>query len=214
MLTTNDKAGITTCEREQPTLDECKSALRAAGFRQVHEYVDTDKSLGPFRNMVRLLHYGYRWIFQDDAILSANAKEYIEDTLPDDFDVAILYTAGPLQKEGEGWHRSTENRSSSLYGGLGYHLSQRASEEARKIEMPEARVAGADVRLMRWAIENDMVIYQHTPSLIKHIGVTSTVSGMSITPARQCKHWLPDAQSKSVEEFPPRPSRNPTNEPT
>jgi hypothetical protein len=205
-------AAILTCPRDDKTKHKSLESIRAGGYRNVMLYEDPGKNLGPLGNFLKAAQDGIRLIFQDDAILSAHAKPYIERTAPDDWDVLSLYTPAPndhyKKTNNPHWHIAPSNPA-QCYGALGYLLSDRCLALLQKDPPDTGRHGkGADVRFARWLRKKGLKMYLHSPSLIKHIGHTSTVNQMPITHSRQCRFWIKDCDDpEDVEGFRVRPPR-------
>src|SRR5271157_5484830 len=94
-------------------LQETISAMKAAGWwKEVAIHDDVDQSLGPWGNLIVAIRAAasadpdVALFVQDDTLISANAREYIETTLPmlDSIGIASLYLNEATEKKvGRGW---------------------------------------------------------------------------------------------------------------
>lgn len=127
-------------------------------------------------------------IFQDDAIVydGENVREYLERTLwPGDAAwVASLYCADPYTASRFGWHRL---RGAWIWGALAFVFSRAAAQKylrdwrvCRHRWGPRDWSSRGGLTLIdcvigRWARRRRVPVWFPTPSLVQHIGETSTL---------------------------------------
>ncbi len=121
-------------------------------------------------------------LLQDDALICpySGLREYLETALwpSGRAGIASLYCSGAYTQPKRGWYRY---RGRWQWGGLAFVFSRRAAQRFlrdRYVFMHRWRPAGQaniDGVIGRWAYRRRVPLYYPTPSLVQHIGETSTV---------------------------------------
>ena len=124
-------------------------------------------------------------IMQDDALIydGENVREYLEQALwpGDRLPIVSLYCARPYTAKRFGWHRY---RRSWVWGALAFvfprptaqmYLRDRATCQHRW-RSKTGGLSQIDVMVGRWARRRGIPVWFPTPSLVQHIGETSTLS--------------------------------------
>jgi len=211
---------VLTAPRPEPTLKDCLASVTKAGWTNARVYAEPDADVSAAMSCMvhgRRLGIGANWMFalreslehepdailmmQDDAILAANCREYVERSWPDQAHVLWLYRGGrslPKQPRTKGWLPTNSSRQ-TVYGALAVAMK---AETARRIDAEQGErlskvKMGFDVHLqMRLADPLGMRIYQHQPSLVQHIGRTSILHpGMFLSVSRRATDdWIQDAK--------------------
>lgn len=197
--------GITTAPRRQPTLRRCLTSLTLCGWDALHLFVDgdvqipeefasTDRTLrrpaaGAWRNFYLSITELLRrspaadalMLVQDDALWPAHlpVREYLQQIAwPDDGRFIISpYCCADYTADSPGWHRFNDTWH---YGAVVMIFSRESAEDfiADSVVIERCRnewPAGIDDVIGEWAQRTGISVYVPTPSLVQHIGETSTL---------------------------------------
>ncbi len=184
--------GLTTCPRDIPTIDRTVQSLRKSGF-DIHVFAEPNSLVpknirvsrrkerrGAWENWffgLKELYETYQqpWyiMVQDDIILCRNLCEFAL-SVAGDGDCYSFFT--PQQYAGRlGWNEIKEG--ANLWMAQMYMFPQHVvsallhSNEIWRIPGQSS----IDNRIGLWAKYNNKKVYYHTPSLVKHIGHTSSI---------------------------------------
>lgn len=188
--------GITTAQREQPTLERTLASLAAAGWTRPLvaaepgvvrpdgvEWLPSKSQLGGWRNFLRLasalaaLPCDVALLLQDDVVLTRGLRTYLERSVGDWPAAAAMslysssrYDEGQVQdKTAWGW-RSYEFRN--MEGILALVMRRETLAVLGDWRTASRNGKYADARFGRWANRRGGVAF-HYPSLAQHIGDTS-----------------------------------------
>lgn len=137
-------------------------------------------------------------VIQDDAILydHGNLREWLESALWPGHNIAAvsLYCSAAYTQPEPGWHR---HRDLWVWGAPAFIFS---NESARQFLVDASVVdhrrasrlghANIDVVIGRWAKRRGMEIYYPTPSLVQHIGETSTLWPSGTVEGKRRADWF------------------------
>lgn len=209
--------GVTTCPREQETLEASLKSIIAAGFDVDSQFIhdDTSKEHGPYRSFRRLLRKMLTLneradvfaIFQDDIAVTTGLREHLENDqqfreLLDAGDLISLYTAGPHHQESGGWHVLSEGET--MYGALAFVLP-RSFAAAFDADPPNPGALTCTCQwLQRFFEQTNKRLWMHSPSFVRHTGTKSAVDPVWEmapwnAPFRNCRWWLPAIGAEPIE---------------
>jgi hypothetical protein len=212
---------VLTAKRKEPTLRECLESVCEAGWPDAKVYAEPGADPISERFVVheRNLGIGGNWMFalrdsiehgcdavlilQDDAVMAANCREYLERTWPEQAHILWLYRSERTTQKSRliGW-RPTDPSRQTVYGCLAVAMSGVTAERIdREIGDKLSRLRlGFDVHMQDRVTKHlGMRIYQHRPSLVQHIGRTSILHpGMFLSVSRRAgDDWIRDAKEWS-----------------
>lgn len=189
--------GITTAIREQPTLNTTVKSLKNSGLRRLHLFSDfgfdninemefikirrRERVYGAWSNwfyalkeMRETYDQDYYAIFQDDIIVSRYINQYLYYTTPNYADCFSIFCPS-IYRGVNRWNR--QDKGSGLWMAQTFVFTKEATDSI--LNSQEVwRVPGdkcIDNRVGLWAKYNDRGVYYHTPSLVQHIGDSSTL---------------------------------------
>ena len=120
-------------------------------------------------------------VFQDDCLVAANCREWIEALPPWPANVGVvsLYTAeGAVRayKPGPGWFLlPNDGKVASTHGAVAIMMLRGIAERlAAAFPSPRDRCK-TDFHLEKWCRRKGLRIAAHNPSLVRHVGVVSAV---------------------------------------
>jgi len=211
--------GVTTSPRKQPTLDTCLDAVTRAGFDHVTIFADGNVRLperGPRHTISRRDQRIGAWpawhlalaeliqaepsadaylMLQDDAYLHDrnSLREYLERVLWPGERPSLVSLYYPGSASESGWRRHT---GPWIWGALAYILPP---ELARQLVADpiacQQRWDAATTHLPiptavdRWAHRASVETWYPFPSLVQHIGNTSTIWTNSAIAEERCAAW-------------------------
>lgn len=209
--------GVTTVPQRRKThLPQTLASLRNAGFDKPRLFVDgaadasswkeefaleavargTEGNIRTFGNwMLALWELRIRepWadfyaIFQDDIVISANAKKYIEQNPFPDYGYANLYTVPHnqdlCQKGHTGWFKSNQLGKGALALVFWHDSVLKLLSSDHMADRPGDAVRGhrsVDGGVVDSLRKKGVSEYCHSPSIVQHLGMEST---METTPRR------------------------------
>ena len=206
------EVAVTTAPRKRSTLLRCIDSIDAAGWDLPMVYAEPDSDLAGIDYCVvhqKNIGLGANWMFalrqslegrwdaillmQDDAVLAEHCRRYVERSWPEQAHVLWLYRSERTRAMSgrSGWIR-TEYKRQVAFGSLA--VAMRRDEAKRIADQIGERLAkvrvGFDVHLQRLLDEKlHMRVYQHQPSLVQHVGKTSTLHpGMFLSTSRRAGH--------------------------
>ena len=190
--------GVTTAHRENPTLDKTLASLDAAGWPDVMIFDDGGSSgiatatvrnppAGAFSNWWLSLQAmvmanplaDYYLISQDDAIYSTGAREYVEGLPLLDRECVLSLFCSARYK----YQETVEYRDGFAFAGAVSLLFTRPAAEkivasglgVSHRRRPRRSNDAIDQAVGGWCKENGVPLYVQAPSLVQHIGDTSTL---------------------------------------
>ncbi len=196
--------GMTLAPRKKPTHNETLRSAKAAGFDNIHLYMDgkvevddefkdypvtlREPALGPWKNWIKTLKELYETypnrdayaIFQDDVTFCKNVKEFAEKTLWVDSDrhmgVASFYSPSHYERTIPGWYK--RNVGISLRPAVTFVFSPTNVESVLSYfeRNPWRRKANIDNAIGQWGKHTRRYPYFFSPSLCQHTGHTSVIS--------------------------------------
>lgn len=143
-------------------------------------------------------------LVQDDALFydGENVREYLDSSLWPDGNIAAvsLYCPEPYTRRRSGWHRYS---GKWIWGAQTFVFPNQAARQfVIDHDVFEHRWAGhlrhaqIDVVIGEWALRNGLNIYYPVPSLVQHIGQTSTLwPAGRVTGKRKASLFLGDMPS-------------------
>lgn len=193
----NIATGITTSPRQKQTLTECLSSITSSGLLKPIIFSDDNMStpdgfesvkrlsrFGPWKNWYHGVSYlanqypmsdAYLMI-QDDGILSKNIVAYlINNPFPKDTAIFSLYCPSIYRSIYPGWF--SVKKGYSMVGAVAIAITKKYMEAFLKsdIVINYDKDKHIDGLLGKWAEINSLKVYYHFPSLVQHIGETSTI---------------------------------------
>jgi glycosyltransferase involved in cell wall biosynthesis len=197
--------GLLTAPRPIPTIERALASLAGAGFWPVHIFAEPGswipehwarlprtvhgRSLGNLGNFYTSLASLLMLdpaadcfaIFQDDIEVAQGLRAWCDSQLwPEGAGLVSLYTCGVDHAQETGWH--------ILHRGMCHTFGAQAFvfrgdvlkdflTDGRLLEMREAGFrAGDDAAVGEWASRRGIGIAYHTPSLVNHVGATSSIA--------------------------------------
>ena len=227
----NWSVGITTAPRQQPTLTRCLASLDAAGWNRVSLFAEPDsvlpvntpgltvsqrpRRMGAFPNWYLSLtemvmadpHADAYFFCQDDVILTAGLRKYLEDHLWPAANVGVVSVYCPSHYEVSEQIGFREiNYGPKTWGALAYVFPNPAVRQLLADEMfidhrhhgPREGLKNIDSLVGNWCFERNLGYYVHSPSLAQHIGKTSTLWDSGVTGRRRAQTFLDDVRSIEV----------------
>lgn len=201
---TSLKWGVTiiTSPRETPTLNQCRDSLYRAGWinhargQDVAVSYDHDQ-IGCYthwQNALRslldfCLFADYLMVVEDDAVFSAGCRRYLDLYPPSPDCINSLYCAAPNHRDDAfGWHEIRVPQRA--YGALAYAMTPAMAR--RFLSFPPLSTSpNLTDRAMGIFCQRERIPYLcHSPSLVQHIGDTSTLPEAGIDECRKAKRWL------------------------
>ena len=172
--------GVTTCPRKEPTLAVTLKSLGNAGI-QPRIFDDHDKSLGGWGNWLRGLYEltirnpnaEWYWMFQDDIQVNANFIERVVASNPPHDAAMVSYYLPSRWTSGKQW----EAKRPELVGMLALMIRADAAKRLVVNPIQPNRRSRFDVMLGEWLRKMGFSWYYHSPSLVEHTGMTSTIYG-------------------------------------
>jgi len=204
--------GVTTAPREKPTLERSLISLKEAGWENSRLFAEPgtpipeqfqylpisqrDNTLGAFPNwylalsemVMREPRAEAFFICQDDVLLSAGLRDYLEQKLWPSSDLGVVsvycpshYTNSKPKDSKAGFH--IEQRGWNSWGALAYLFSNRSARSflssAHVLNHrgygPVNGLRNIDSVVGAWCKKSGHPYYVHSPSLARHIGDTSTI---------------------------------------
>lgn len=209
--------GITTAPRKEPTISQCYASIVSAGWNDILVFAEPNcyapgkvvrrySNIGAWQNwflglselVLRYPDADAYLMFEDDALLakSIDIRSYLEEcSWPDDVGLISLYCSSVYSKTEPGWY--TTDRP-WFWGALAIVLPRNIAIKA----LGAAQVAtnhykmqcGTDV-ILGYVIDGfGLKAYYCSPSLVSHIGSTSTIfnDDNSARGARKEKEFIDD----------------------
>jgi glycosyltransferase involved in cell wall biosynthesis len=197
--------GLITAPRPEPTIETTLRSAGRAGFGPVHIFAEPGslipesarhlpctrhgQTLGNLGNFYAALAGLFlheptadRYlVLQDDLELAAGLRAWCDSQpWPLDAGVISLYTCGAIHADEPGWRLVATGRHHT-FGALAFVFRRDALREflgdGRLLEYREQGVrSGSDGVVGEWAARRGVGIAYHTPSLVDHIGATSSLA--------------------------------------
>lgn len=219
---------ITAPGRVFPTVDKTVDSLENAGFDDISVYVDEEQS-GCWVNWINALtdlvgkDAEAIMICEDDVAFSPGLRGYLEASLwperPEK--IALCSPFCPeLYRVGTGWH--LENRGWNLCMAQCWILPKSTAErvhdrfkdvpaEVKKIpKITPDNIASygravqerllTDSRIGKWAREESLNVWYHTPSLAQHTAINNSLIGndFGMDTLREANDFDPDASYRQI----------------
>lgn len=152
---------------------------------------------GCYRNWRRLAEWlltdpaDYCLICEDDIELSRNLRAHLESIeLPKG--VVSLYTGAINHHDAPGWYR-VEKLPKHCHGALATVWTPELLKGFLEYDRSDEFANGTDTHIGMWCKRNKVDYWCHSPSFVRHTGVTSAIdpSWDETNPQwRQCKEWI------------------------
>ncbi|HUY88401.1 MAG TPA: hypothetical protein VMV10_06685 [Pirellulales bacterium] len=196
--------GVTTAPRREPTLARCLKSLAEAGWNEPRLFaepsVETPANLPTSRRDVQLGAFP-NWYLgltelvlrepladaylmcQDDVLLAASLRAYLERTLWPGERVGIVSAYRPSHYEQRGPGYQIEDRGWETWGALAYVFPNPSARALladplvinHRHHGPASGMQNIDSVVGSWCLRSKMPYFVHVPSLAQHIGHTSTI---------------------------------------
>jgi len=175
---------VTTAPRPRSTLEYTLASLREAGF--VNPLIVRDETrAGPFptwlsaiRQLIEACPSATAYLtVQDDVLFCEHLRTYLERSLWPSENTALCspFCPGAYRREETGWHQ--ENHGWGLVGAqcwaIPAEICRRMLRELSSIDSFKR----LDAIVGRWALEEGLDCWYHTPSLAQHIGLANSALG-------------------------------------
>jgi glycosyltransferase involved in cell wall biosynthesis len=196
--------GLLTAPRPIPTIDRALLSLAAGGFSSVHIFAEPGSWIpDQFAHLPRTVHgrplgnLGNFYtslasllmlepgadcyaIFQDDIEVAQGLRSWCDGEFwPEGSGLVSLYTCGVDYAQEPGWrilHRGMCHTFGAQAFVFGRDVLKEFLTDGRLLELREEGFrAGDDAALGEWATRRGIGIAYHTPSLVSHVGATSSI---------------------------------------
>lgn len=196
--------GVTTAPRREPTLAHCLQSLAEAGWKEFRLFAEPgveipadlpasrrDERLGAFPNwylgltelVLREPLADAYLMCQDDVLLAANLRAYLERTLwpCERVGVVSVYRPSHYEKNGHGFQ--IEDRGWETWGALAYVFPNPSARALlcdplvvnHRHHGPAKGMHNIDSVVGSWCLRSKLPYFVHVPSLAQHIGHASTI---------------------------------------
>jgi glycosyltransferase involved in cell wall biosynthesis len=199
--------GLLTAPRPQPTIEETLSNLRAAGFPEIHVFAEPGsfvpaatpglfvtqhgRTLGNLGNFYSSLAALYMTepradcfaLFQDDIEAATGLREWCENEFwPHGAGLVSLFTPRVFTAPHPGWRILNPGRFRT-FGAQAFVFRrdalQRFLADERLLHQRQRQPDGDDAAVGDWAARSGEGIAYHSPSLVQHLAVPSSIPGHS-----------------------------------
>jgi hypothetical protein len=148
-------------------------------------------------------HADAYFLCQDDVLFAAGLREYLERRLwpaPQAGVVSVYCPSHYAVGLPVGFH--VENRGSNTWGALAYifpnpsvrHFLSSPLALEHRFRGRFGGVKQIDCVVGEWCLNSELPYFVHTPSLVQHLGDTSTVSNSSNTGKRRADRFVADVR--------------------
>ena len=199
----NWAVGITIAPRQIENYTHTIDSFLDAGWNSIHMFVEPDvkvadkhkhlpltqrkTKLGAWKNWLTSLNdliefypnadcYG---LIQDDIIFCRGAKKFLEYTLwpAQDVGVCSVFTPSHYTRENPGWYKT--NKKGKLWMAQTYFFPPDSARNCatHPICVDWTKEKQIDNVVGRWADYSEQYPYYFSPSLVQHVGDTSTLWG-------------------------------------
>jgi hypothetical protein len=185
----NIALGVLTCERPKgPTIHLSLQSLSGDWLTPVVIWKDT-KRIGQFKAWLCLseqilqthpLADAY-FLIEDDVVFCQDLREYLDHWPTDPKTIALCspYTPTPYMRTTNGWH--TENPGWCMISACSWLIPRatlmRIVNEFGPLRSQPGTLNNSDCMVGKWADEQNLSIWFHTPSLGHHIGLGNAATG-------------------------------------
>ena len=175
---------VITAPRVRPTLDRTLASLQAAGFESPVIMRDEDGKgswptwLAALRQTLTAPDANALFICEDDVVFCRGLRSYMEATLQfvPTTGVCSPYSPAPYRTPDHlSWHK--ENRGWYPVGALAWALSPATGRRLLHDLSSLASKHRVDAIVGRWAAEQGLDCWYHTPSLAQHMGLGCSAIG-------------------------------------
>ena len=194
-LALNWVVGVITCPRDTPTLKATLDSLERAGWPYAGVLHDKAKD-GCYRTWRKLgtllcdLPCDYVLMCEDDLQITTGLRAHLEQGMPQG--VVSLYT-GAVNHGEPGWNQVTK-LPKNCHGALATIWTPDLLKTFLQYDRSGEFRNGTDTLIGMWCRNSGIPYWTHTPSFVRHTGVTSAIDPSWDTAQsqyRQCKEWLP-----------------------
>lgn len=232
--------GLTSAWRQSPTIETSLSSIQSAGWKTTrvfaepgsqilsgdnsvsgHSVCERAGTLGAFPNWYLGMTELYLreplaeafLMFQDDVMLAANTREYVERTLWPAPEVGVVSLYCPSQEHVSGCTGYKRIDSGwDAWGALAYVFSNPGLRAFlsdlvvlnHRHHGPAGGLRNIDSVVGNWCQRVGLPYFVHVPSLVQHIGATSTIWRRGQASGNRCAHefdrefvtgWLGELES-------------------
>lgn len=175
---------VTTAPRPRSTLGLTLTSLAAAGFSEPIVSDDTSRAgswqtwLAALRRLVDVAPDATAYLtVQDDVVFCRELRPYLERTLwPSDKTVLCSpFCPGAYQQASSGWH--VENHGWHLVAAQCWAIPPIIARQMLTELSSVKSFSHVDAIVGRWATDNGLDCWYHTPSLAQHIGLRNSALG-------------------------------------
>jgi hypothetical protein len=198
----NIALGVLTCERPKgPTIHLSLASLRGNWIVPIVIWNDAQR-IGQFKSWLCLAERILQthpeadayFLIEDDVVFCPNLREYLDRWPADPATIALCspYTPTPYMRITSGWH--TENPGWCMISACAWLIPRtiliRIVKEFGPLRDQSGPLHNSDCMVGKWAAEQKLDIWFHTPSLGHHIGLGNAATGDQLmTPNRIDSDW-------------------------
>lgn len=168
---------------------------------------DAEKQYGPKGNFRRALwmliaadpHAEWYMVCQDDIRMAKGTREWLEANLwPDTGNIGVvsLYCPLPNHPNRPGWFQyplTSHQAVSRCYGACAYLMPNAAAKRFLADNPRPNQNNLTDLTMGWWCYTTGNGYWSHSPSLVEHIGVCSSVRSGGLDPYREARIFVEDA---------------------
>ena len=193
----NWATAITTAPRSEYYLPDTLASLAAAGWEKptifaepdspvpdTCQVVDSETRLGSWPNFLRALGTMIQWrpnadwygVFQDDILIAANCREWLEPQLPPDAIVSLYCAAKTAEGREPGWFQIEPGMATRrAYGALAVVFPRALAKLLLCERLGQGSLTKTDIYIGRFCDNHGISYWYHTPSLVRHVGHVSAI---------------------------------------
>lgn len=207
---------VTTCPRRDDIsyLSVTLSSLKSAGFETPLIVNDPGPVLsGPYRNLRRALTALLTLsptadayiVAQDDVLVAKGLRGFLERSLwpgeADNTGACSAYVSKMYVKDTPGWHRKdlTQRHGPDVrqpwtecYGALFYAFTPHFARAFNAVDIRPGNRTMAEMVVGEFCQIHNLGYWEHSPSLVEHIGEVSAIHELGINDNRRAGEWCND----------------------